>query len=264
MDKDKPLFEIMRANQQKKGLRLPTWVKRLADGSDDPHPHAPVEEGGSAPSPAVAAEQAAAANESAKIVQWAKQPVGFRLPMGLLAGLAIAVVALVVVVFLVALQLGKQTQEKEIAGYETAAAPMRALQEQPVKPLIPPTVEGVEKQASKPLEMTETPEGKASDPRQGGLNYFCLTRLPATKRDELLKAVAFLKANGVDATIVSVNNGGSLKLVALKGFAKPNSDPEAQQYKSQLQALGRKWKAQAKASSDWKDLFPEKYKPGVN
>jgi hypothetical protein len=55
-----------------------------------------------------------------------------------------------------------------------------------------------------------------------------------------------------------------LKLVVLRGFTKPLSDPEAKRFEEQIKALGRKWKAEHRGTTDFRDLIAEKYRPGVN
>ena len=50
--------------------------------------------------------------------------------------------------------------------------------------------------------------------------------------------------------------------MALRGFAQPLSDLEAKRLEYRLKALGRSWKAQHNGSSDWRDLYAEKYRPG--
>ena len=61
--------------------------------------------------------------------------------------------------------------------------------------------------------------------------------------------------------LIPVNNGQSLKLIALQGF--PPRSPEAAKFSERLKMLGRLWKS-GQGSTDWSDLHAEKYKPGVN
>lgn len=101
--------------------------------------------------------------------------------------------------------------------------------------------------------------GSPADPREPGLNYFCLATMPPKYRAEAEKAVRFLQRNRVDAAIVSVDNRW-LQVIALKGFEKATSSP-ARDYERLLRALGKAWKAEHGGWSDWHDLYAIKYQP---
>jgi hypothetical protein len=101
--------------------------------------------------------------------------------------------------------------------------------------------------------------GTAADPREPGMNYFCLATMPPKYRGEAEKAVRFLQHNRVDAAIVSVDNRW-LQIIALKGFARSTSDA-ADDYERLLRALGKAWKAEHRGWSDWQDLYAIKYRP---
>ncbi len=97
--------------------------------------------------------------------------------------------------------------------------------------------------------------------RVPGLNYYCLETMPARYRSEAERAATFLRRNGVDVAIVGGNNG-RIRLIALKGFEKPYSDPRAEEYQNLLRSLGRAWKLEHRGWSDWSDTYPEKYTGG--
>jgi hypothetical protein len=192
------------------------------------------------------------------------RPVVFHLPLASLVVIGMAVIGLVIAVGVIGFESGQQRSQASEQSYDKLVEPLRELRDKPPKALIPATVAGVEASAARAPDQAVTATGTTGDPRQAGLNYFRLTVLPSSAKEELLRATTYLKTNGVDAALIPVNNGRSLKLVALRGFAKPYSDPAAKQYENDLKALGRRWKSQEKGTMDWKDMIPEKYKPGVN
>lgn len=137
--------------------------------------------------------------------------------------------------------------------------------------LIPPSVAGVNDRKDIPggADPNNLPTGDykynpADDPREPGLNYFRLVQIPADSEADGQKIIKYLSANGVDAALIPIKNGTYYKLLALKGFSKPISDPKAQQYRKLLLKLGRKWKSELKGSTNWSDMIPEKYRPGRN
>lgn len=209
---------------------------------------------------------------------WVKRPVGIRLPRGTWVMLGVGAFVLVLIVFFVGRKVGVNSMANRERNYDRSVAGVRELLEQPIKPeLIPPSVAGVDDRppsntgsggtGSREIDNVPPPprgsgaSGNASDPRRPGLNYYRLTAMPAGA-DEVGRIIAYLAENGVDAAAIPIQNGRSVKLVALRGFERPLSDPAAQQFEQRLRSLGRKWKAQHRGSSDWKDLFPEKYRPG--
>lgn len=212
---------------------------------------------------------------------WMKRPVGMRLPRGTWVMLGVGAFVLVLIVFFVGRKVGVNSMIDQRENYGRAVAGIDQKREQPIRTdLIPPSVAGTDDRlppgtpgtrtgSSDPREIDDVPAppahagaaGNASDPREPGLNYYRLTAMPAGA-EEVGRIIAFLSENGVDAAAIPIQNGRSVKMVALRGFARPLSDPAAQQFEQRLRSLGRKWKAQHRGSSDWKDLFPEKYRPG--
>jgi hypothetical protein len=160
---------------------------------------------------------------------------------------------------------GQSQAEQRRLSYENLVQSLQESVEPGEKGLIPSSVRGVEAQTA---GASATSSGAVldsdDDPREPGLNYFRLVTMPGNARASGERAVRFLRRNGVDAALVPMKNNNSLKLIALRGFESPNSDPAARQFKRRLQSLGREWKAQHRGSSDWEDLYPEKYRPGEN
>jgi len=216
-------------------------------------------------------------------------PLVMRLPRGTVMLYGAVGVGMLIGAFMLGQMQQRRSDAALMTDYEVQAHSLSRVAAEPVNPkLIPPSVDTVPMQTpgSYTHGSQSTPprrpagasgahgDGSATgptgtpaiatdfDPRQAGLNYFRLQVMPDAGREEGLAAVAFLRENGVDATLIPINNDRSLKLIVLQGFARPNSDPAAQQYKSRLKTLGRLWESKHDGSTDWGDMFPEKYIPG--
>lgn len=276
--KQSPLFELINKTDTKarRGFALPAWMKPPGAETEAPEPPEGAEaaaaqrESFSSTSPVEAQPEPAplrAKSEPVTQVQsWLRQPTLLRLPRGGLLLLVGTLVAVVMIAFWAGRSVGEATASQEMLEYTQAVNALGPIQEQTINPeLIPPTVEGVGRPtvagSDGVVNGGRVPSGEL---RQPGLNYFVLVSVPSQNREELEKAVAFLAGEGVDTAVVDDNNGRSLKLVALPGFARPGSDPRAAEFEQKLKMLGRKWKAQHRGSSDWRDLYAEKYRPGVN
>ena len=278
--KQSPLFELINSGggKSRRGFQLPAWMRRDEGGEAastdaqtqplDPQYAAGSPSSASTPAAAESAPQAAPASN---LQRWLRQPALLRLPRGGLLLLALVLMVLVGAAFWAGRSLGRATAAQQLVEHNAAAEALGPLLEQPINPrLIPPSVEGVNSRgvgSDAPLGAAGAGGAGATiagEPRRPGLNYFRLMYVPAKNREEIERAAAFLASEGVDTAIVDDNNGRSLKLVALPGFDSPRSDPQAQKLEDQLKLLGRKWKAQHRGSSDWKDLYPEKFRPGVN
>lgn len=280
-----PLFEIIRDGQQaKRGrLPLPAWMRRSkpAAGQEE-EPAAPPEPAGESVSPAgspsAQAPEPAAASEptdgetgdghSPGVAGWLQAPVELRPTRGKLLGIAAGGLALLAGAYWAGLEVGRDWALNRKEAYQAGVDSLAEYRQQSPKPgLVPSSVAGVEAGAGEsspsapPASQGAT--GRADDPRKPGLNYFRLTTIPPSGRAAGQRAVRFLKRNGVDAALIATNNG-ALKLIALEGFRRPGSDPEARQYAQRLRRLGRQWEAQHDGSSDWSDMIAEKYKPGSN
>lgn len=198
---------------------------------------------------------------------WLAQPIDLRVTHG--RALAVSGIALVVLIstFMLGRMVGRETAQANQQSYQSQREALYDAAGPVEDGLIPDSVNGVETQtagAGAGSGGGSAVLGSENDPREAGLNYFRLETVPSNGREEGRAAVRFLRQNGVDAALIPIKNGNSLKLVALRGFESPYSDQAAQQFKRKLESLGRAWKTQHDGSSDWMDMYPEKYRPGVN
>ena len=105
--------------------------------------------------------------------------------------------------------------------------------------------------APTPADIRSTPAPAASktlqiqpEQRKRDHTYFILTSYPPTSAQRL---VAFWKASGLDAAIVSDDNTGLVQVVDLKGFTSDQIGSAAfAKHEARLRDLGRKWKSQEK------------------
>jgi hypothetical protein len=237
-----PLFDIIRTNEgaRRRGFRMPSWISSGREKSAEGQPETDEDVG-----------------EALELSLWLTQPVVFRIPRALALLITLMVIGSLVGAYGLGQRTGRTRAVVAEKDYLTQTSAFDEARSLPPRPgLIPSTVEGVDPVPGV-LEASR-------DPRMAGLNYFRLTSLPASSMGEAERSIDFLKDEGLDAALIAVNNGRSLKLVVLQGFERPLSDPKAKQLRERLLMLGRKWKAQHKGSSNWKDMIPEKYKPGFN
>jgi hypothetical protein len=142
----------------------------------------------------------------------------------------------------------EQTAQASIRGVrdplrQTQAAPSQQAVSQPV--VAPPS-----------LPATSTAGG---DPRQAGLWYFTLARPAASGAAELL---AFCRAEGLDAHLVSDDNGKSRKIIVLPPLANAEArkTPAGQALEAKIRKAGDRWKAKAKGNRNFSDAYPEPFK----
>lgn len=247
--------------------------------------------------PAAPQHNAAASSEADGSWTWFKTPLVFRLPRGTAAVFALSGVGLLVAAFMLGQMQQRRATAELMTDYESQTQTLAQVSADPVNPgLIPPSVYTQPTQqtptappagaypanpqpnanattrgatgaagttaAAGPAQAPMPPLAANFEPRKAGLNYFRLQVMPVSGQPEGVAAVEFLRANGIDAMLIPINNGQSLKLMALQGYAKPLSDATAKQYADRIRSLGRLWKAKHNGSTDWSDLFPEKYIPG--
>ncbi len=277
-----PLFEVLRGSDKSGGgkLSLPNWAKP-GHGTAASSPASQSTESTTGPASEGTPGRTEAASQSGPGVSaWMRNPVRVS-RAAIVAGVSLAI-ALLALGGMLMHHIGYVSGQGETQNYQASVKPVEKLRELPATPLIPSTVLRVQDTpggntvgpvthggtaATAGLTLPATGGAVAAgteDPRQPGLNYFRLTVLPVAAVPEAEKIVAFLGKNGVDAAVIPVQNGKAVKVVALQGFAKPVSDPAAKQYGEHLKSLGRQWRATQKGSSDWKDMFPEKYLPSKN
>jgi len=100
---------------------------------------------------------------------------------------------------------------------------------------------------------------KTDDPREPGMNYYVVATLPKAEAE---RAAAFLADRGIPAARLAPASRGLCQVIAMRGFApKTLSTPEALQFKSELQKVGREYKRDHKGPTDFADMFPQKYQP---
>lgn len=122
-----------------------------------------------------------------------------------------------------------------------------------LSPVVPET--GRADAASEAEEAAE-PGGDRAPLRQAGLNYYVIVRDLPAEGDRL---VAWLDGRGIPAMTEPVG-GGLVKVIVLEGFARGQaSSAQALSYKEHLRELGRRWKREHRGSSDFSDLYLEKY-----
>jgi len=247
-----PLFDIVRRSRRpKRSLELPDWMRRQG-AQQAQQPTAETQPATEKPTRATAEG----------LRGWWQKQVAFRLPRGTLAMLIAGGLVVVILAYLIGHRIGRSQSLSYTQTYEQMAQTLEPVRQNKAQGLIPSSVEGVDEADSIGVPNVPGASG-AGDPREPGLNYFRLTSIPASA-DEVGRMIDFLAANGVDAAAIPINNGRSVKVLAMRGFTNPLSDPQAQAYAERLKRLGRKWKAEHRGSSNWKDLYPEKYRPGRN
>lgn len=97
------------------------------------------------------------------------------------------------------------------------------------------------------------------DPRRDGWYYFVLAHPPPDKAQPM---VDFLRANGLDAHAVSVNNARLRKVIVLPGYAD-KADRQSKSIKeleARIRAVGLRWKNQVRGNRDFGDAYPERFR----
>lgn len=186
-----------------------------------------------------------------------KSTVDFQMPRGSLVILITLGLILLASAFMVGRVLEQRHQRAVIDEVTQQAQVLEPLRNAPANSaLVAPL------QALDPAHFPAIHQAGA-DPRRPGLNYFRLFQVPSRYKTDAERVVAFLAEHKVDAAVLSIQNGDLYKVIALPGFERI-SDPQAQAFEKQLRLLGRMWKQQRKGSTDWQDLYPEKFLPGRN
>ncbi len=92
-----------------------------------------------------------------------------------------------------------------------------------------------------------------------GLNYLIVARADAENAE---KARVFLREQGLNAIIRRENNRWHLVIIN-QAFPRGTTDePEAQTLKSEVQRLGRIWKAERRGYTDFNDCYFKLWRPG--
>jgi len=101
-----------------------------------------------------------------------------------------------------------------------------------------------------------------ADTRVAGLNYFFVALYPEALAR---RAAAFLRSQGVDATVV-LNNAsrGLYHVVSLRGFRREEiGTPAYTEHRARLMRLGRIWKRDHTGPTDFSDAWAAKFEPRV-
>ena len=138
---------------------------------------------------------------------------------------------------------------------QAAAAGARAVRD----PLRQAGPEPAAQAPSEPERPATTSASAGIDPRQAGLWYFILARPSAAAAAEML---AFCRAEGLDAHLVSDDNGKSRKIIVLPPLANAEArkTPAGQALEAKIRKAGDRWKAKAKGNRNFSDAYPELFK----
>ncbi|MCE9619007.1 MAG: hypothetical protein K8R92_03760 [Planctomycetes bacterium] len=103
------------------------------------------------------------------------------------------------------------------------------------------------------------PAAPSVDPREKGVNYLTLARPSGDQADNML---AFCRAEGLAAYLVSDNNAKSRKVIVLPGLrTKAALDTkEGQELLAKVKSVGQRWKAQSKGNRDFSDAYLELFR----
>jgi hypothetical protein len=195
-------------------------------------------------------------------MSWLAEPVGLTLPRGLWALVIAAAIVLPVITY-EAGRSGAGLADLSESDLRSQAN-VTARRDGPINRSLLASVDhrGSQPTTADSASQTTGNQPKTTGPagRVPGMNYFCLATIPQQYRDEAERAKAFLEHNSVDAALIPVQNN-RIQVIALRGFERPYSDPEAREFESLLRSLGRVWKTEHNGWSDWRDLYPIKYTP---
>jgi hypothetical protein len=187
-----------------------------------------------------------------------------RIPLGFLWLLGVCVLILAVVAYAFGYGRGRSAgfaegvsqkleEQAAQASVRTVRDPLR--QPAPVTVAAEPAPEPVA--AERPAAPAPVPTG--GDPRQAGYWYFTLARPSAAAANEML---AFCRAEGLDAHLVSEDNGKSRKIIVLPPLANAEArkTPAGQALEAKIKKAGDRWKAKAKGNRNFSDAYPELFK----
>ncbi|MBL0928119.1 MAG: hypothetical protein IBJ11_10795 [Phycisphaerales bacterium] len=102
-------------------------------------------------------------------------------------------------------------------------------------------------------------EAGMDDPRESGKHYYILATAGKEETDRIAR---FLGGKGVDVIRLPPNNAGLSQVVGLRAFesGKPD-DPDAVEYRRQVQRLGREWRQTQRGATEFADMYLAKYTP---
>lgn len=187
-----------------------------------------------------------------------------RVPLGFLWLLGVAVLLVAIVAYAFGYGRGKSAGFAEgltqSLGERTAQATAQRVRDPLVQapasaPAAAPRTEAAP--AAKPAPSRSAAQG--GDPRTAGYWYFTVARPSAVAAQDML---AFCRAEGLDAHLVSDDNGKSRKIIVLPPLmnAEARKTPEGQKLEASIQKAGNRWKAKAKGNKNFSDAYPELFK----
>jgi hypothetical protein len=179
-----------------------------------------------------------------------------RVPMGFVWLIGVGVLLLATVAYAFGFSRGKTAGFAEGVnqqlGQEQARVTTRAVQDPLASATASPDV-------AAPAAAPETASA-TGDPRRKGAWYFRIVTGPTQAGGEAL--VAFCRSEGLDARMVSDDNGKSRKIIVLPGLAGPEARKSAdgQALEAKIKSVGQRWKAKAKGNRSFDDAQLEPYR----
>lgn len=185
-----------------------------------------------------------------------------RVPMGFVWLIGVGVLLLAMIAYAFGFSRGKAAGFSEGVnqqlGQETARATSRSVQD----PLAPARVEvaPTPSVAPPPAQAPAEPAPAGGDPRRKGAWYFRIVSGATQAGGEAL--VAFCRDQGLDARMVSDDNGKSRKIIVLPGLSGPEARKTAdgQALEAKIKSVGQRWKAKAKGNRGFDDAQLEPYR----
>jgi hypothetical protein len=187
-----------------------------------------------------------------------------RIPLGFLWLLGVGVLILAVVAYAFGYGRGRSAgfaegvsqKLEEQAAQASVRTVLRTVRD-PLRQSAPVSVAAEPAATERPAAPTPVPTG--GDPRQPGYWYFTLARPSSAAANEML---AFCRAEGLDAHLVSEDNGKSRKIIVLPPLANAEArkTPAGQALEAKIKKAGDRWKAKAKGNRNFSDAYPELFK----
>lgn len=189
-----------------------------------------------------------------------------RVPMGFVWLIGVGVLLLAMVAYAFGFSRGKAAGFSEGVnqqlGQEQARVTTRAVQDPLAPSAAPPaaaTPAAATSRPSAPSSVVE-PAVAGGDPRRKGAWYFRIVTGATPQGGEAL--VAFCRSEGLDARVVSDDNGKSRNIIVLPGLAGPEARKtvDGQALEAKIKSVGQRWKAKARSNRSFDDAQLEPYR----
>ena len=184
-----------------------------------------------------------------------------RVPLGFLWLLGVAVLLVAIVAYAFGYGRGRSAGFAEgltqSLGERTAQATTQRVRDPLVQaPAAPAAPATRAEAATTPKAAPAKAAAQGGDPRVAGYWYFTVARPSSAAAPDML---AFCRAEGLDAHLVSDDNGKSRKIIVLPPLmnAEARKTPEGQKLEASIQKAGNRWKAKAKGNKNFSDAYPE-------